>query len=110
MINNKTVDIFRDNCPYTLEELIGIIGEMNLDSGVSQSVYVIEECSELIKELTKKERGKGDDANIFDEACDVLTTVCVLLHQHGASVNDVKERMMFKCNQALERYRANGEA
>ena len=38
----------------SLEKAIKAVSEMDISSGVSQSVYVIEECSELIKELMKK--------------------------------------------------------
>lgn len=37
----------------SLEKAIKAVSEMDISSGVSQSVYVIEECSELIKELMK---------------------------------------------------------
>lgn len=94
----------------TLKEAIQAVSEMDSKSGVSQSIYVIEECSELIKELTKKERRKVIDASsIIDEACDVLTTIFVLLHQYDVSEIDVKNQILFKCNRALERFQLNGE-
>ncbi len=92
-----------------LEEAIKAVSEMDASSGVSQSVYVIEECSELIKELMKQQRGKGSEKDILAEACDVLTTILVLLTQHGASKTFVKDQILYKCNRALERYRRNGE-
>lgn len=82
---------------------------MNTSSGVSRNVYVAEECSELIKELMKQQRGKGSEKDIFDEACDVLTTIFVLLTQYGASRSFIREQILYKCNRALERYRQNGE-
>ena len=42
----------------SIEKAIKAISEMDIQSGVSQDVYVIEECSELIKELMKKQRGR----------------------------------------------------
>lgn len=74
-----------------------------------QSVYVIEECSELIKELMKQQRGKGSEKDILAEASDVLTTVFVLLTQYGVTEDFVKEQILYKCNRALERYNRNGE-
>lgn len=76
---------------------------------MSQSVYVIEECSELIKELTKKQRGKGNDENIIAEACDVLNTIFVLLAQYKVSKTFIKDAMLYKCNRAIDRYHQNGE-
>lgn len=70
----------------SLEKAIKAVSEMDISSGVSQSVYVIEECSELIKELMKKQRGKGSEKDILAEACDVLTTTFVLLTQYGCRV------------------------
>lgn len=74
----------------SLEKAIKAVSEMDISSGVSQSVYVIEECSELIKELMKKQRGKGSEKDILAEACDVLTTTFVLLTQYGVSRDYVK--------------------
>lgn len=82
---------------------------MDASSGVSQSVYVVEECSELIKELMKRQREKGSEKDILAEACDVLTTIFVLLKQHNVSRNFVVEQILYKCNRALTRYHQNGE-
>lgn len=74
----------------SLKNAISAVAKLDSTSGVPQSVYVVEECSELIKEcselikmLMKKHRKKGNDAEIIDEACDVLTTILVMLHQYG---------------------------
>ena len=92
-----------------LEKAIKAVSAMDVKSGVSQSVYVIEECSELIKELTKQQRGKGSEKDILAEACDVLTTVFVLLSQYGVSRIYVKDQILYKCNRAVERYNKTGE-
>ena len=57
-----------------LLELIGAVCAVDESSGVPPSFYVMEECAELIKEIMKDQRGKGDREKIVDEACDVLTT------------------------------------
>lgn len=93
----------------SVEKALKAISEINIQSGVSHSVYVIEECSELIKELMKKQRGKGSEKDILAEACDVLTTTFVLLTQYGVSKDYVKAQILYKCNRALERYHKNGE-
>lgn len=92
-----------------VEKAIKAVSAMDASSGVSQSVYVIEECSELIKELTKQQRGKGSEKDILAEACDVLTTVFVLLSQYDVSRIYVRDQILYKCNRALERYRKTGE-
>ncbi|NBH79041.1 hypothetical protein D3Z52_12865 [Clostridiaceae bacterium] len=92
-----------------LEKAIKAVSAMDTKSGASQSVYVIEECSELIKELTKQQRGKGSEKDILAEACDVLTTVFVLLSQYGVSRIYVRDQILYKCNRALERYNKTGE-
>lgn len=104
------------NCPdyyprpdNAVEEAIKAVSEMDIQSGVPQSVYVIEECSELIKELTKKQRGKGSEKDILAEACDVLVTTFVLLTQYGTSRNYVKDQILYKCRRALDRYHKTGE-
>lgn len=93
----------------SLEAAIKAVSEMNHGSGVGQSVYVVKECSELIKELMKKQRGKGSEEDIIAEACDVLTTVFTLLSQYGVSKSFVKKQILYKCRRGLERYRQNGE-
>lgn len=88
-----------------LEKAIKAVSAMDTKSGASQSVYVIEECSEL----TKQQRGKGSEKDILAEACDVLTTVFVLLSQYGVSRIYVRDQILYKCNRALERYNKTGE-
>ena len=92
-----------------LIEAIAMVSEIDSDIEISQSTYVVEECSELIKELMKENRGKGDDVKIIEEVCDVLTTIFVLLHQRGVSEEYIKKQILFKCNRTVERYRSNGE-
>lgn len=76
---------------------------------VPQSAYVIEECSELIKELIKLQRGKGNQGKVVDEACDVLLTVLVLLREYNITQEDVLENMSYKLTRALDRYQESGE-
>ena len=99
----------KSNDYATLRIAITAVSAMDSKSGVGQDTYVIEECSELIKELTKKRRGNGNDSAIVDEACDVLTTVLVLLYDLGVSEQLVLENIIFKCTRAVHRYNENGE-
>lgn len=93
----------------SIKKAITAVDKMNSTFGIPQGVYVVEECSELTKELMKEQRKKGNDFSIINEACDVLTTVFVLLHHYGISEQDVTQRILVKCNRALERYEKSGE-
>ncbi len=93
-----------------LLELIGAVCAVDESSGVPPSFYVMEECAELIKEIMKDQRGKGDREKIVDEACDVLTTVAVLLHKYGVTPQEAQDRMGFKCRRAVERWETSKEA
>lgn len=92
-----------------VKDAIVAVEKMNRQNGVPESVYVIEECCELIKELTKDRRGKGDPSAIVDEACDVLTTVFTLLYQYGIDWDTIADKITYKCNRALERFAENNE-
>lgn len=93
----------------TVEKAIKSISAMDIRTGIPQDIYVIEECSELIKELTKKQRGKGSEKDILAEACDVITTIFVLFAHYGVSKDFVKQQILYKCNRALARYNKSGE-
>ena len=100
----------------SLKNAISAVAKLDSTSGVPQSVYVVEECSELIKEcselikmLMKKHRKKGNDAEIIDEDCDVLTTILVMLHQYGVDEQTIRQNIIAKCSRALERYENSGE-
>lgn len=93
----------------SLEKTIKAVSQMNTNGGIPQGLHVLEECSELIKEFTKKARGKGSDKDIIAEACDVLASTFVMLEQYGVTKEFVRERILYKYNRALERYRKNGE-
>lgn len=87
-----------------LQNVISNIVNMDRITGVDPEVYLIEECSELIKELMKAKRGKGNVDNMVEEACDVLTTVLVFLKQYDVSEDTIRRNVIFKCNRALHRY------
>lgn len=86
------------------------LASLNEDkSNIPQSVFVIEECSELIKELTKGRRGKGSEKDVLAEACDVLTSVFVLLRLMHASEDYILDSIIYKCNRAVERFNETGK-
>lgn len=92
-----------------MRNAIAAMAQMDNTSGLNQSVIVVEECSELIKELMKKERKKGNNQLIIEEACDVLAAVFVLLYQYGASEDNIRSNIFHKYNRALARYNNTGE-
>lgn len=74
-----------------------------------QSVFVVEECSELIKELMKRQRNKGSDERIKEEAIDVIASCYVLLKTMDLSSDSIEAGIDYKYKRALERYERNGE-
>lgn len=92
-----------------LKQHIDSLISINLKSGVSQGTYVAEECSELIKELMKQNRGKGNSDNIVAESCDVITTILVMLREMGVPESLIKDQIKSKCERAVARYENSGE-
>lgn len=74
-----------------------------------QSVFVIEECSELIKELTKRQRNKGSDERVKEEAIDVIASCYILLKTMEVSDYSIESGIDYKYRRAIERYEHNGE-
>lgn len=93
----------------SLRMAIAAVSDLDNSAGIGPDTYVIEECSELIKELTKKQRGKGSDSAIIAEACDVLTTVMLLLYDLGVPEEQAIANILFKCRCAVERFNENNE-
>lgn len=67
-------------------------------NGIEQDVFVLEEMSELQKELMKHRRGKENRDEIVDECTDVLLTIFILLEVYGASEEEIQSLMNFKLN------------
>jgi len=86
-----------------LDKAIIAAADVNNQVDTPQYLYVIEEMSELTKELIKVQRGKGDDKKVLDESCDVLLTIMTMLYQYGAHTSDVIDAIVFKSNRAVER-------
>ena len=91
------------------EDLLCEICMIDNKTGMRRGVYVTEECSELIKELMKLERGKGEISKITEEGCDVLVTVYSLLLSFGVSFEDIDKMIQLKAERAVLRYLNNGE-
>ncbi len=91
-----------------LKAVVAKMSDQNILSGKPQGLYVVEECSELIKEIVKDQRGKGVKEDQIAEACDVLASTFVYLHQLGVTEDEVRQRILYKYDRALTRY-ANKE-
>lgn len=86
----------------TIRDLIKQVSEMDSEAGTLRSNFVIEECAELIVEMANTYRPeKACREKIFKEACDVLTTVFVLLYSYGFEDNEVRKQIEENCIKAL---------
>ena len=89
-----------------MKEQIKILADRN---GMNESYYVIEESSELIKELIKYKRGFNNKDKIVEECADVLLTINILLTAMGISDEEVNKIMASKAIRAVERGKKIGE-
>lgn len=80
---------------FTIKETLKYLAKRN---GVEQDVFVLEEMSELQKELMKHRRGKENRNEIVDECTDVLLTIFILLEAYDANEEEIKNIMDFKLN------------
>ena len=78
-----------------MKEILKYLAQRN---GVEQDVFVLEEMSELQKELMKHRRGKENRNEIVDECVDVLLTIQILLEVYNATEDEIKSLMNFKLN------------
>lgn len=76
-----------------MEEILKKLAERN---GPDQDIFVLEEMSELQKELMKHRRGKDNRNEIVDECTDVLLTIYILLMVYNATNEEVSKIMDFK--------------
>lgn len=78
-----------------MKEILNYLAKRN---GEEQDVFVLEEMSELQKELMKHRRGKENRNEIVDESVDVLLTIFILLQVYGATEEEIKNLIDFKLN------------
>lgn len=89
----------------TLEDLIKRVADINTRAKwPAQDTLIIEECSELIKELCKLRRNIGDPDLVIEECCDVLCTIYVYFKILSVHKDDVDEIMMRKLLRTIGRY------
>lgn len=68
--------------------------------------YLIEEMSELAKEVTKKLRGDLTREHLVSEIADVYFTLSMFIQENGISVEDLNERIDYKQKRARQAMRA----
>lgn len=73
-----------------------IIEQLAQRNGPNQDIFVLEEMSELQKELMKHRRGKDNRDEIVDECSDVLLTIFILLRAYGATESEIRNLMAYK--------------
>lgn len=73
-----------------------IIEQLAQRNGPNQDIFVLEEMSELQKELMKHRRGKDNRDEIVDECSDVLLTIFILLRAYGATESEIRKLMAYK--------------
>lgn len=94
---------------FLLKRMVAMVAQISAKTNgrVDQRTYVLEECSELIKELTKDIRDKGERAAIVEEAADVLGTIEILLAIMGVDKAQIPEIIRAKRKRALSRWTNN---
>jgi len=77
------------------EQILESLAKRN---GFEQDVFVLEEMSELQKELMKHRRGKDNRDVIVDECVDVMLTIMILLRVYDTTDDEIKKIMDYKLN------------
>lgn len=79
------------------------------DEDFDQTVVVEEECTELLKEICKLRRGKGDREHLMEETIDVVTACMTYNQVCGGSLEDLIEKAVRKVNRAIREYEVTGK-
>ena len=69
----------------------------------TQSIVVMEECSELIQAISKELRGKSDKKHLAEEMADVYICLELLKQMYEIENSDLQEWINVKQKRALER-------
>ena len=69
----------------------------------TQSIVVMEECSELIQAISKELRGKSDKKHLAEEMADVYICLELLKQMYEITDSDVQEWIDFKQKRAVKR-------
>lgn len=77
--------------------------DFKAEKRVPQHVYLIEEMSELIKEVSKDQRYKGNPENIKEEIADVLCTLLTYSLSIDLDFDEVRNIMVNKFDRGIAR-------
>lgn len=91
------------------ERLIDGVNHITIESGLDQEDFVIEECAEFMKEVTKTRRHKGSTAHMLEEANDILAALMVLFHRYDVPWSKLEDYCTMKWQRAIDRYNDHGE-
>lgn len=76
---------------------------------IPQHVYILEEMSELSKEITKDLRGKGSKESIKNELADLLCTILTYSYSKKINADDLEDLIVDKISRAIDRIEKTGE-
>lgn len=74
-----------------------------------QSVYIHEEIAEVLNELSKYDRDKGDNDHIIEEEIELIMTLFVDLRRRGVPFEKIFNGSIIKTKRAMDRFYASGE-
>ena len=74
----------------------------------TQSIVVMEECSELVQAVSKELRGKSDKNHLAEEIADVYICLELLKQMYGITNSDIQNWIFAKRKRAVERMESEG--
>lgn len=78
-------------------------GDYECEKRVHQHVYLLEEMSELSKEILKDQRFKGDIEHIKEEMADVLCTMLTYACDKNINIDELRNIMVEKFSRGIKR-------
>lgn len=93
--------MFDEELKELAKELVN--GNYGCEKPVSQSVYILEEMSELSKEILKYQRSKGDPDHLREEMADVLCTILTYAVDMRVNVDDLRPIIVKKLKRGIDR-------
>lgn len=97
-------DLFDSELKEKAKELVEL--NKNFNQPVSQHVYLLEEFSELQKEVMKDQRNKGNVDHIKEEIADVMCALLTYMYDKGIDINQLRDVMIHKFNKGISQVRS----
>lgn len=92
--------MFSDKIKKKASDLIQLDATFGINN---QSIYTLEELSELSKEILKDQRGKGNKEHIKEEIADVLCTILTYAIDKDINVDELEDIIDQKLDRAINR-------